>query len=226
MLERRLVAGSDDNPLPAPLCLLRPLPFEAEFFAQHQGTTLETLMQPALFLAHHTKNVREKHFRYRGNRFMIALPLFALGAASILSGLALVGTEVRQSNQQGGETKWTLLDATAAVLVLGGMFGLWLLGSFLAMDQTLATNSWLLGKALFDATMVIFGAKILVGSRRLVHEPLLAAVCVAGIGRRRIYRPGTKRGGCGGAYSVERASHLTRDALARSGDHSAGVVAG
>jgi hypothetical protein len=113
--------------------------------------------------------------------FMIALPLFALGAASILSGLALVGTEVRKSNQQGGETKWTLLDATAAVLVLGGMFGLWLLGSFLAMDQTLATNSWLLGKAPLDATMVIFGAKILAGSRRLVHEPLLAAVCVAGI---------------------------------------------
>jgi hypothetical protein len=43
------VEGSDDNPLPAPLCLLRPLPFEAEFFAQHQGTTLERLIQPAPF---------------------------------------------------------------------------------------------------------------------------------------------------------------------------------
>jgi hypothetical protein len=41
--------------------------------------------------------------------------------------------------------------------------------------------AWLLGKAPFDATLVIFGAKILVGSCRLVHEPLLAAVCVASI---------------------------------------------
>jgi hypothetical protein len=32
MPERRLVAGSEDNPLPAPLCLLRSLSFEGQVF--------------------------------------------------------------------------------------------------------------------------------------------------------------------------------------------------
>ena len=174
---------------------------------------------------------------------MIALPLFALGAANILSGLglvrmqswirkmvaavcfanflvcglfvylfasdisrhvggafevplmllaALVGiacaamfvrlTFWKGSQQLGGGAKWTLLNATAAVLVLGGVFGLWLFGSFLALGFGLALQPWLLGKAPLDAAMVFFGTAILASpSRLLIREPFIAAVCGASI---------------------------------------------
>ena len=70
------------------------------------------------------------------------------------------------------------------MLVLAGMFGLWLLGSFLALNPDpggLSESSWLLGKAPFDATMVFFGAMVFARSRRQMREPLLAAICVGAI---------------------------------------------
>jgi hypothetical protein len=112
---------------------------------------------------------------------VIVILVSAAAIASLFIGYRLLSW--RASQQAGSETAWRLHDTIGVVLLIAGVYGLWLIVTGIITGLQwggLSFDPWVIA-APIHAALIFFGVLVTLGSRRLAPEWAMLAVCGIGV---------------------------------------------